>query len=449
MVLSDSGQSILTVSSPLTNIALVHKDSSVPHTPSSTTATTTGATKSSVSSSSAASVREKKSTSFASEKRRAIHENAKKSQRSLVEGNGNNSVLSFMYRHQLDIPAVLIALVLVCHFGFRIPLAETFLVLQNRDPITGLYSKAWSDLNFIFFWIVLFTFLRALVMTKILKPIATRCGVRREHQRIRFQEEGWVCLYYSASWTLGMASVETGHCCRIEWSGCGGSIFGEKFTRMGATMAPYVLHNSPVWNNWSFWFKPEALFEGYPHTRLPHIMLWYYYVQLAFWLQQVFVLQVEVPRKDFWALMAHHTVTLLLISGSAISNFWRAGNVVFVVMDLADIILAFSKSIKYLGVANRICDAFFGCFMVSWLYTRHYLYGYILHAFMFTAYEMIPFELDIAQGKWYCRELAWLPILGLCLLQILMVYWFALILRIVLKILKGQSAEDDRSDDEQ
>jgi len=103
---------------------------------------------------------------------------------------------------------------------------------------------------------------------------------------------------------------------------------------------------------------------------------------------------------------------------------------------------------KYLGVANRICDTSFACFMVSWLYTRHYLYGYILHSFMFTAYEMIPFELDIQQGKWYCRELAWLPTFGLALLQILMVYWFAMILRIVVKILKGESAEDDRSEDE-
>jgi acyl-CoA-dependent ceramide synthase len=103
---------------------------------------------------------------------------------------------------------------------------------------------------------------------------------------------------------------------------------------------------------------------------------------------------------------------------------------------------------KYLGVSNRICDVFFGTFMVTWLYTRHYMYAYILHGFMFTAYEMIPFELDISQGKWYCRELAWLPTLGLALLQILMVYWFALILRILVKILRGHSAEDDRSDDE-
>ncbi|KAF9114215.1 sphingosine N-acyltransferase lag1 [Mortierella sp. AM989] len=278
--------------------------------------------------------------------------------------------------------------ILIGHYSLRIPIAETFLFLQNKDVITGLYSKAWTDLNFILFWVVAFTFLRAFVMTVILKPIAIRCGVKGEHQRNRFQEEGWVFVYYSISWTMGM----------------------------------YVLRNSPLWNNWIFWFKPEAIFEGYPHTQLPHQMLWYYYVQLGFWLQQLFVLHIEAPRKDFWALLAHHTVTLLLISGSAISNFWRAGNAVFVVMDLADIILAVSDTGQ---------DP-----------------SHLKMSLLLNAYEIIPFELNITEGKWYCRELAWLPILGLGLLQILMFYWFGLILRILFKILRGQSAEDERSDDE-
>ncbi|KAK5822992.1 TLC domain-containing protein [Linnemannia elongata] len=446
MVLSDPSP-LLSVSSPINNIALLHKDAAsagnavvsslsgqkTPVAPaaSATAGTTgtgtasdsartpkqaTGAPASTTESSRRGQARVPSASSSSSEtatvsKSRSMQTRAKKSQQRIVEGK---SMLSFMYRHQLDVPAAIIAVVLVSHFQLRIPFAETFLFLQNQDPMNGLYSKAWTDFNFIGFWIVVFTFLRAFVMTVVLKPFAIWAGVKKEHQQNRFQEEGWVCIYYSISWTLGM----------------------------------YVLRTSPVWNSWTFWFKPEALFEGYPHTQLPHVMMWYYYVQLAFWLQQIFVLHIEAPRKDFWALMAHHTVTLLLISGSALSNFWRAGNVVFVVMDLADIILAFSKSMKYLGVSDRICDVFFGTFMVTWLYTRHYMYAYILHGFMFTAYEMIPFEFDISQGKWYCRELAWLPILGLALLQILMVYWFALILRILIKILKGHSAEDERSEDE-
>ncbi|KAF9970381.1 sphingosine N-acyltransferase lag1 [Actinomortierella ambigua] len=256
--------------------------------------------------------------------------------------------------------------------------------------------------------------LRASAMRFVLKPIAVWRRVQNQHQLTRFQEEGWVCVYYTASWSLGM----------------------------------YVLYNSEVWNNWFFWFKPEKFFDSYPVTELPHHTIWYYYVQFAFWLQQIFVLHVEAPRKDFWALFAHHTVTLLLISGSIISNFWLVGNAVFVTMDLSDIILAFSKSMKYLKVSDRICDACFGVFMVSWIYTRHYLYGYILWSFITLAYEIIPFEFDIWQGKWYCRETAWLPILGLGLLQMLMVYWFAMILKIVVRILKGYNAEDDRSENE-
>ncbi|KAF9973836.1 sphingosine N-acyltransferase lag1, partial [Modicella reniformis] len=409
MVVSDSRQPILSVSSPISNIALLHKDNVISSTSTNISSDANSQKfsskllESAPSDSSAlkTSIRTTRSESLAGEKR-SIHENARSNQRRLIEDKGGKCALAFMYKHQIDVPAAFIAMVLVSHFGLKLSFVETFLVLQNRDPVNGLYSKAWTDLNFIFFWIIVFTFLRACVMTLILKPIAIHCEVKKEHHRSRFQEEGW-----------------------------------------------YVMRNSPMWNNWFFWFKPEAFFEGYPHTQLPHVMLWYYYVQLAFWLQQIFVLHIEAPRKDFWALMAHHSVTLLLISGSAISNFWMVGTAVFVVMDMADIILAFSKSIKYLGVSSKICDCFFACFLVTWLYTRHYLYGYILHSFIFTAYETIPFELDISQGKWYCRELAWLPILGLSLLQILMVYWFALILRILFKILKGQSAEDDRSEDEQ
>ncbi|KAG0229222.1 sphingosine N-acyltransferase lag1 [Actinomortierella wolfii] len=317
--------------------------------------------------------------------------------KSVYLDDGKKSALSFMVEHQIDQSW-----------------AAKFLFLQHRNVLTGLYHKGWSDLCFISFWIVIFTMLRAVAMRYLFKPIALWRNIHNKHQLTRFQEEGWVCLYYTVSWSFGM----------------------------------YVLYNSDVWDNWFFWFKPEKFFDTYPVTELPHRTIWYYYVQFAFWLQQIFVLHVEAPRKDFWALLAHHTVTLLLISGSIISNFWLVGNAVFVTMDLSDIILAFSKSMKYLKVSDRFCDACFGVFMVSWIYTRHYLYGYILHSFVVLAYEIIPFEFDIWQGKWYCRETAWLPILGLGLLQLLMIYWFAMILKIVVRILKGYSAEDDRSDDE-
>jgi len=104
----------------------------------------------------------------------------------------------------LDVPVVLMTTVLFGHFVLGLPAAERFLVLQNKDPETGLYSKAWTDLYFIGFWVVVFTFLRAFVRSFVLKPIAVYAGVKKEHNRNRFQEEGWVCMYYTLSWCMGM-----------------------------------------------------------------------------------------------------------------------------------------------------------------------------------------------------------------------------------------------------
>lgn len=41
----------------------------------------------------------------------------------------------------------------------------------------------------------------------------------------------------------------------------------------------------------------------------------YYLIQFAYWLQQLLVLMLglEKPRSDYWALVAHHFVTVWLI----------------------------------------------------------------------------------------------------------------------------------------
>jgi len=89
MVLSDSRQPILSVSSPLSNIALLHKD----------TTDVSGQKPLDLSASRTSSFR--KSGSFGGEKGRSMHENAKRKQRRLVEGSGGKSVLAFMYHHQI------------------------------------------------------------------------------------------------------------------------------------------------------------------------------------------------------------------------------------------------------------------------------------------------------------------------------------------------------------
>jgi acyl-CoA-dependent ceramide synthase len=44
------------------------------------------------------------------------------------------------------------------------------------------------------------------VMTYILMPMAARLGATTDRSILRFAEQGWICIYYSCSWVLGMVS---------------------------------------------------------------------------------------------------------------------------------------------------------------------------------------------------------------------------------------------------
>ena len=92
----------------------------------------------------------------------------------------------------------------------------------------------------------------------------------------------------------------------------------------------------------------------------------YYLLQLAFWVQQmlVLVLGLEKPRKDYWAYVIHHFVTIWLVGYvfrlfvsrveirdtvteeryltrcSYVMNLTLIGNAVFLSMDIPDTFLS-------------------------------------------------------------------------------------------------------------
>ncbi|KAF9919745.1 hypothetical protein BGZ65_011856, partial [Modicella reniformis] len=65
----------------------------------------------------------------------------------------------------------------------------------------------------------------------------------------------------------------------------------------------YCLQLTSTWKNWSVWFHTDQFFDGYPLTALPVITKYYYWIQFSFWIQQMFVLCIEAPRKDFMAMI--------------------------------------------------------------------------------------------------------------------------------------------------
>lgn len=96
------------------------------------------------------------------------------------------------------------------------------------------------------------------------------------------------------------------------------------------------MYNSPHWMN------TDHYWIGYPHNKLSGAFKAYYLIQFGFWLQQIYVVNTDMKRKDYIAMLAHHFITCTLIGWSYSCHLTRIGNAILVVMDVADVFLAVS-----------------------------------------------------------------------------------------------------------
>lgn len=229
----------------------------------------------------------------------------------------------------------------------------------------------------------------------------------------------------------------------------------------------YIMYNS------DYWLDLRAMWRNWPIREMEGLSKWYYLVQFAFWLQQIVVVNIEERRKDHWQMFSHHIVTCALIFASYGYHQSRVGNVILCLMDLIDLILPAAKLLKYLGY-QMACDIAFGVFIVTWFITRHVLYMWVL----WSIYAHIPEEIqygcytgstqqlrgpfpvpdDWEHLTWPFRDpvgmvcwnnnIKWgfLGMLGA--LQVILLMWFTMIVRIAVKVLSGQGADDSRSDGE-
>jgi acyl-CoA-dependent ceramide synthase len=80
------------------------------------------------------------------------------------------------------------------------------------------------------------------------------------------------------------------------------------------------------------------------------VLKWYYLVQFAFWLQQIFVVNIEEKRKDYWQMFTHHIFTSALMFTSYGYYQTKVGVVILAIMDVVDLLLPvstpFSKPTK-------------------------------------------------------------------------------------------------------
>ena len=144
-------------------------------------------------------------------------------------------------------------------------------------------------------------------------------------------------------------------------------------------------------------------------------------------------------RKDFWQMLLHHIATISLICFSWVLNMVRAGMLVLVLHDTADVMLEIAKICKYANW-QKSCNTMFACFVLTWIITRLYIYPkYVVYTTLFESAEIVG-----TAPVYYVMNAF------MILLQILHVIWTYYITLVSIKALKttGDIVKDERSDSE-
>ncbi|EDO19518.1 hypothetical protein Kpol_1018p49 [Vanderwaltozyma polyspora DSM 70294] len=318
------------------------------------------------------------------------------------------------YRHTWLTPLLILLTVYITYYtsGNRTetnPLHQ-FVTISYKIGDTDNYGKGIKDLSFIFFHMIFFTFLREFLMDLVIRPLTiNKLKITAKHKVNRMMEQVYSIIYYGISSPFGL----------------------------------YIMYNSDLWL-----FKTTEMYQTYPDLYNSYLMKIYYLGQAAFWAQQacILVLQLEKPRKDHNELIFHHIVTLLLIWSSYVFHFTKIGLSVYITMDVSDFFLASSKTLNYLD--SNLTQVTFISFVFSWVYLRHYVNLKILWSVLTEFRTVGQYTLNFATQQYKC----WisLPIVFILIsaLQLVNMYWFFLILRILYRIVWLGIVKDERSDSE-
>ncbi|KAI5952686.1 lag1 [Candida jiufengensis] len=332
----------------------------------------------------------------------------------------HDSFLAKVERNQIPISRNLMILLYSLNFLSSNPrvisFTNKFIHLQNRvgtNPENNLpiYDIHIDDIYYVINWVITVTFLRSFLMKYCFEPFASKyCHIYSKKAKTRFAEQSWSFVYYSLSFIYGV----------------------------------YLYLDAPYFNNL------DQIYINWPNYLMDNKFKKYYLVSMAFWLQQIFVLNVEKPRKDHYQMFSHHIITCLLIIGSYYYYYFRIGHLILMIMDSVDIFLAAAKMLKYAGF-NNACDGMFILFLVSWIALRHGVYNYIFyHAWHKSVHLMENGRCVEGLNQKRC----WTPtiintFLGLLGgLQIITCIWMYLILKVAYKVIIGSGAEDVRSDED-
>lgn len=116
---------------------------------------------------------------------------------------------------------------------------------------------------------------------------------------------------------------------------------GQDYANYNNLRAQYINYNS------AYWMNLYELWTNFPTREMTSLMKSYYLLQLAFWLQQILVINFEKRRKDYFQMLTHHLITSVLLATSYTYYQTKVGNVILCLVDVVDALFAVSNSVDH------------------------------------------------------------------------------------------------------
>lgn len=189
-----------------------------------------------------------------------------------------------------------------------------------------------------------------------------------------------------------------------------------------------ILHNKE-------WFYTRVFFKNTSEHRFTYIEYIALLISVVHYVIELYdrwyvINTVMIKRKDDTEMMVHHIITSLLIIGAYKMNLCRAALFVLYLHDINDVLLQLSKSLVYIKISEIITNITFIVFIFSWIYTRLYLYKYIV--------------VEMYQVFYGTSILSNILCYLLTILYGLNMYWFKLIMNVLYNNICGGKLEDVR-----
>ena len=117
------------------------------------------------------------------------------------------------------------------------------------------------------------------------------------------------------------------------------------------------------------------VFSDWPYTEIPKYIRFYYMMSISYYLEDLFIHIIRPPNSDYFEMIMHHIVAMMLIFTSYMNHFWNIGMFVLMQMDIADVFVGLIRvCIDF--APNIVLFFIYLSIMISWFYFRFIAYVY-------------------------------------------------------------------------